>query len=483
MRSHFVVISAGAAAAALTGLASAGAAPAGASVQGSRAAPGAQLWAARYNGPANSFDYASSMAAGPGGSKVFVTGTSYGGRATGHDYATVAYDAATGGQLWAGRYSGAGNRTGYRMDRAMSVAVAPSGSRVFVTGSSVGRTTGYDYATVAYSAATGKQVWVSRYNGPLNGHDAASSVAVSPGGRMVFVTGSSGSRTGGGGYATVAYSAATGRQLWVSRYNGPADAGSDASSIVVSPGGRTVFVTGTSGGRTGGGDYATVAYSAATGRQLWVSRYNGPASGVDTAHSIAVSPGGRTVFVSGTSGGRTSSGDYATVAYSAATGRRLWVSRYNGPANRLDEALSMAVNPSGGKVYVTGAARSRGAGDDYATVAYSAATGRRLWVSRYNGPASRYDVAWSVAVSPAGSTVLVTGESYGGPPTGSDYATVAYSAATGRQLWVSRYNDPGNADDTACCVTVSPAGTTVFVTGSSYGATTMSDYATVAYRG
>ena len=58
-------------------------------------APGAQLWVRLYNGPGNSFDAASSVAARPGGATVYVTGTSYGGAATGNDYATVAYTAAT----------------------------------------------------------------------------------------------------------------------------------------------------------------------------------------------------------------------------------------------------------------------------------------------------------------------------------------------------------------------------------------------------
>jgi len=40
--------------------------------------------------------------------------------------------------------------------------------------------------------------------------------------------------------------------------------------------------------------------------------------------------------------------------------------------------------------------------------------------------------------------VFVAGASYGGRATGVDYKTVAYSAAAGRQLWVSRYHGPGN---------------------------------------
>src|SRR6266704_3008203 len=61
--------------------------------------------------------------------------------------------------------------------------------------------------------------------------------------------------------------------------------------------------------------------AAAPGGQLWVSRYNGPASGVDNASSAAVSPGGRTVFVTGRSWeGFTSGLGYATIAYNSVTG-------------------------------------------------------------------------------------------------------------------------------------------------------------------
>jgi WD40 repeat protein len=385
--------------------------------------------------------------------------------------------AGPGAQLWVNRYNGSNSN-----DDALAVAVSPGGGTVFVTGASAGTTSGEDYATVGYDAATGAQLWVMRYNGPGNSVDEASSVAVSPSGGTVFVTGSS---TGASGldYATVAYSAATGAQLWVGRYTSPALQGA-ATSVAVSPSGSTVFVTGYSAGHTSGYDYATVAYDAATGTQLWVKRYNGPA-GDDYAHSVAVSPSGSTVFVTGSSTGTDDGWDYATVAYDAATGAQLWAERYNGPGSADDQAYSVAVSPGGGTVVVTGYsdASSTSAGFDYATVAYDAATGARLWVKRYNGPGKSTDEAFAVALSPSGSTVYVTGYSDGCICGGEDYATVGYDAATGTQLWVKRYHGNGPSGSVAQAVAVSPTTGTVFVTGYSSGSFTANDYATIAYNG
>src|SRR5205823_1369367 len=131
-------------------------------------------------------------------------------------------------------------------------------------------------------------------------------------------------------YATAAYNASTGSRVWSMRYKGPGGPGARediAGSLAVSPDGTEVFVTGASnGGLTTYEDYATVAYKASTGTKLWVARYDGPDSGVDGASSLAVSPDGTKVFVTGSS-----DGVYATIAYSAAAGAQLWVSRYDGP--------------------------------------------------------------------------------------------------------------------------------------------------------
>jgi hypothetical protein len=82
-------------------------------------------------------------------------------------------------------------------------------------------------------------------------------------------------------------------------------------------------------------------------------------------------------------------------------------------------------------VYVTGDsggfnAPGFGGSQDFLTAAYDSATGATLWVRRYNGPAMSEDGAISIAVSPTTGTVFVTGDS-NDDPSGSDIVTIAYS--------------------------------------------------------
>ena len=68
-------------------------------------------------------------------------------------------------------------------------------------------------------------------------------------------------------------------------------------------------------------------------------------------------------------------------------------------------------------------------------VALPAPNDNTLWLSRYNGSGKNIDSAQAVAVSPGGSRVFVTGRSFGLLGEGRDYATVAYAATTGQELW------------------------------------------------
>jgi WD40 repeat protein len=372
---------------------------------------------------------------------------------------------------------GRGIRAGRCRARRGVIVMAAAGSLGLLAGLAAAPASGSVSGESIARPAPGTQLWVSRSSGP---ESWATSVVVSPGGGAVFVTGSS-RGANGDDYATVAYNAATGAQRWASLYNGPGNNHDEARSVAVSPDGATVFVTGWSVGATSAQDYATVAYDAATGAQRWASRYNGPANQRDQAWEVAVSPDGRTVFVTGRSQGATVRWDYATVAYDAATGAQLWASRYNGPANLGDMATAVAVSPDGATVFVTGTSRGATSFDDYATVASAAATGAQRWASRYNARANRGEMATALAVGPGGHSVYVTGTSRGAT-SGKDYATIAYDAAAGARRWASRYNGPQNNDDSASSVAAGPGGHSVYVTGTTSSGTPGADYATVAYN-
>jgi hypothetical protein len=265
--------------------------------------------------------------------------------------------------------------------------------------------------------------------------------------------------------------AVPGAKLWVQRYNGPGNGTDAASSVAVSPGGATVFVTGESEGATPGSglsDYLTVAHNAATGARLWTARYDGP--GTDQAAAVAVSPDGGTVFVTGTTwGGPGLGGNYATAAYRASDGAQLWVARYKDPANDGDNAAALSVARDGTKVFVTGTSWV-GSGSGIATVAYNASDGAQLWVKNWSPPGWCCNYYSRAIVSPGGNRVFVTGLVQSNT-SASEYGTVAYDATTGARLWARRYAGQG-----ATSIAVSPDLTKVYVTGESHF-----NYGTLAY--
>ena len=176
------------------------------------------------------------------------------------------------------RYYSSTTLKGYA--EAEAVASDPQGN-IYVAGKAENPGSSYDYQTIKYNAA-GVEVWSATYDGPAHGFDAVNAIVVDNAGN-VYVTGVS-SGTSGFDYATVKYSA-TGQELWVARYNGPGDAGDAATAIAIDSDGN-VYVTGESARTTWSGgssrdyDIASVKYDD-RGIEQWVDRFAGAAQNDD----------------------------------------------------------------------------------------------------------------------------------------------------------------------------------------------------------
>ena len=152
-----------------------------------------------------------------------------------------------------------------------------------------------------------------------------------------------------------------------------------------------------------------------------------------------------------------------------------WTAHYDGPGRGKDNAQALAVDAAG-NAYVTGFSDGGDGNYDFATLKYDA-QGKQVWVARYDGDAHGADRARAVVVDADGS-VVVAGSS-AGADTSFDFATIKYDAE-GHQLWVSRYDGPAHADDRLKALVVDGVGN-IYVTGDSRGGDGAATAVTVKY--
>src|SRR5574341_1482954 len=366
-------------------------------------------WVARYNGPADSADFATAMAMDTSG-YIYVTGGSR-GIGTDFDYATIKYN-PQGETVWVRRYNGLGNYE----DFANDITVDLNGY-VYVTGYTWDDFAFgfYNYTTLKYSP-DGDTLWVRRYDGPGNSSDAAHSLAVDDSGN-VYVTGWSVGIGTSYDYDTIKYSP-NGDTLWVRNYNGSGN-GEDRPYALAADDSGNVYVTGWSWGGATKGDLTTIKYDS-QGNLLWDRRYNGSGNSADIGWDVKVDKKGK-VYVTGGTLSLTQHMDFGTIKYNS-NGDTSWVRFYNGTDNQYDNALKLALDTLG-NVYVTGSSVKVGQYDDYLTVKYDS-NGNLLWSARYNGPGNAIDQPADLALDKQGN-LIVTGLSDPGVDV-YDYTTIKY---------------------------------------------------------
>lgn len=425
------------------------------------------------------------VATAPDGSAIYsavrvTVGSGFDGKS---QWAILAYD-NEGQRKWLGRWGDPATHS-----FPTSIAVSPDGDLVFVSGSWKADQIAGDghLTTIAFDSSDGSIVWSANYDGPGGGTDNARELVVSPDGGTLYIAGiSAGLDNSDLDYAAIAYDARTGEELWVTRWDGVGKNHTDTPfAIDVSSSGDMLYLTGWSYGEGEfNNDYGTIAITTGgedTGKIAWTARYDGVGvRAPDLAAALTIAPDDKTIFVTGMSDDVEEGGPpfdvnygYATVAYDAMTGRQLWESRKQWPDTTFNSPNAMAIDPAGTRLVVTGQVGIRQL--DYGTVAYDPRSGEELWSDRYGFQDYDLELAKDIAVDPRGDTVYVTGVSAKSPPgvpgavlyaPNADQLTMAYDVMTGEKRWLARFNPSVTDFVSVRSMAISPDATRIYTAAS-----------------
>ena len=441
---------------------------------GTPASSQTQEWLQTFNGSANQYDEATTMAVDNAGN-VYIAGV------TNDEYAY-----GTKGVMLLAKYNAAGvfqwsqTVAGQGQNAIVNAIAIDGNNEIIITGTSGISPSGWiepgDYYTVKFDA-NGQLLWTQIYNGPSNGHDEVRSIAVDAA-NNIYITGSSNQPNSFyNDIATVMYSAA-GIQQWVHQYNGPGN-GDDFGAKAVFKNGF-LYVTGASRG-TSNWDILTIKYNPANGSVVWTARYDDSGNYSEYAVDMAVD-GNDNVYVAGvvyTKGKKVvqseTNANWVLLKYNT-SGSQQWVKTYDGSADDNyfynttifynDYPTALALD-NAGNIFVTGRTYNKaGSGKnvtnslDMTTVKYNPA-GTQLWVKDYDGPSKAEDCANAISTDGAGN-VYITGKSFT-TGQGMNAATVKYNGL-GVQQWVTTYNSGGSNMDEAKAIKVDGNGK-VYVAG------------------
>jgi uncharacterized delta-60 repeat protein len=335
------------------------------------------------------------------------------------------------------------------LDTWYAVTVDSAGNAIVAGARVVGQTTD---AVVAKYDPTGKQLWLQTYDGGVNGDDAANSVAVDAQGNIIVA-----------GSVTEAGVATDNKDMWIRKYDpsgnvlwtkayygydsssGPYDDLDDIAYGVAVNAAGDIFVatTITYDDTVGDVDILIGKLTGATGDIVWADSYYGPGDSDDEALSIAVDPTGQVIAAGIT---MTAAGDYdmwvRKYQDGGTTPTILWTQTYDDAAHQNDLAFGVATDASG-NVVVVGEEPVNSQFD--ASIRKYDTNGNLLWTKLHAGAAGGADRIMSVRCDAAGN-IYVGGSETTANATG-DAWMAKYSPDGNTILWSDVYNGTGNDED------------------------------------
>ncbi|MFM9008054.1 MAG: SBBP repeat-containing protein [Bacteroidota bacterium] len=221
-----------------------------------------------------------------------------------------------------------------------------------------------------------------------------------------------------------------GDTLWTWTYDSGSKENDEILDMVLDNTGN-IYVTGSSEDNPNGISDCFTAKVNASGVQQWLTRYPSPTNAESFGYGIAVDNSGN-VYVCGMIDPLSASSDWLVVKYNGSNGAQLWADIYNAPSNFSEEALDIAISPTGNPTACGYSYNSTATGGQNVYVRQLSPTGTVVWSDTYSNPAATgAEQAYGLKFLANGD--LVVGASTENGTTDVDAMALRYDASGNRQ--------------------------------------------------
>lgn len=253
---------------------------------------------------------------------------------------------------------------------------------------------------------------------------------------------------------------------WVQRYNGPGNSFDIVSKLLIDNIGN-VYVYGSSGGNGTLTDMTIVKYSS-SGNIIWVSRYNGNGNSVDQISSAYLDNSANS-YITGFTTDSTFSSNITTIKVDS-SGNINRVNIYHRAGYTAGFGQDIILDDED-NIVVTGFMRNSGGTYDIALIKYSNSM-NEIWSITYDGEGHGDDIPVSL-MRGVNNNIIVAGSS-ASLLNGLDMIVLKYNSSS-NLIWQRKFNGKANADDRITAIDLDNENN-ILLTGSIYNNTGSSDY-------